>query len=58
MVGLQEGGVMKINTLEPEQRLRYEGIVNNSIDTITPIKGKNWLVLGHPSALAIYSPDE
>ena len=34
--------------------MRYEGIVNNSIDVITAIKSKNWLVLGHPNALSIY----
>ena len=39
---------MKVNTIEPEQRVRYEGIVNNSVDQITSVKGKNWLVLGHP----------
>lgn len=48
---------MKINTLEPEQRLRYEGIVNDSVDSITTLKSKNWLVLGHPTALTIYSAD-
>jgi hypothetical protein len=57
VVGLREGGIMRVNTLEPEQRVRYEGIVNNSVDQITAIKGKNWLVLAHPSAMAIYSPD-
>lgn len=56
MVGLREGAVVKVNTLETEQRVRYEGIVNNSIDKITHIKGKNWLVLSHPSSMTIYSP--
>jgi hypothetical protein len=49
---------MKINTLEPDQRLKYEGIVNNSIDNIVQVKNKNWLILSHPSALTIYSPDQ
>ena len=49
---------MKVNTIEPEQRVRYEGIVNNSVYQITSVKGKNWLVLGHPSALAVYSPEQ
>lgn len=57
IVGLKEGGLMKINSLEPEQRSRYEGIVNNSVDSILQIKNKNWLVLGHPSAITIYSTD-
>ena len=58
MVGLLEGGLVKINTLEPDQRMRYEGIVNDSVDRIASIKGKNWLVLSHPSAMTIYSPDK
>jgi len=58
VVGLLEGGLVKVNTLEPDQRMRYEAIVNDSIERITPIKGKNWLVLSHPSAMTIYSPDE
>ena len=57
-MGLREGAILKINTLELEQRLKYEGIVNNSIDCILHVKSKNWLVLGHPSALTIYSPDQ
>jgi hypothetical protein len=57
VIGLKEGGLMRINSLEPEQRVRYEGIVNNSVDRITPIRGKNWLVLSHPSAITIYSND-
>ena len=49
---------MKINTIESELRVKYEGIVNNSIDHIVQVKNKNWLILGHPSALTIYSPDQ
>ncbi len=49
---------MKINTIEPDLRLKDEGIVNNSIDQIAQVKNKNWLVLAHPSALTIYSPDQ
>jgi hypothetical protein len=48
--------LVKVNTLEPEQRMRYEGIVNDAVERIAPIKGKNWLVLSHPSAMTIYSP--
>ena len=54
---MREGGLIRINTLEPDQRVMFEGIVNNSVDRITPIKGKNWLVLSHPSSMSIYSPD-
>jgi len=49
---------MKFNTLETEQRIRYEGIVNNSVDQLAVTKGKNWLVLAHPSAMTIYSPEQ
>ena len=55
VVGLREGGIIKLNTLEPEQRLRYEGIVNDSIDYTLHIKNKNMLLLAHPSALSLYS---
>jgi hypothetical protein len=55
---LKEGAIMKINTLELEQRLKYEGIANNSVDNILTVKNKNWLILAHPTALAIYSPDQ
>jgi hypothetical protein len=58
VVGLREGGLLRLNTLEPEQRVRYEGIVNGPVERITPVRGKNWLVLSHPTAMAIYSPDE
>ena len=54
-MGLKEGALMKINTLELEQRLKYEGIINNSITSMLQIKNKNWLVLAHPTALTIYS---
>jgi len=57
LVGLKEGAFLKINTLEPESRIKYEGIVNNSIDSILNIKSKNWIVLSHPSSIAIYSRD-
>jgi hypothetical protein len=58
VVGLKEGAIMKMNTLELEQRLKYEGIANNSIDSMIQVKNKNWLILAHPTALAIYSPDQ
>jgi hypothetical protein len=58
VVGLREGAIIKINTLELEQRLKYEGIANCSVDSILQVKNKNWFVLAHPSALAIYSPDQ
>jgi hypothetical protein len=58
IVGLKEGAFMKFNTLELEQRSKYEGIVNNSIESITHVKNKNWVVLAHPTALTIYSPDQ
>jgi hypothetical protein len=54
-VGLKEGAVMRINTLELEQRVKYEGIINNSITNMLQIKSKNWLVLAHPTALTVYS---
>jgi len=57
IVGMKEGGLMKINCLEPDQRLRYEGIVNNCINYLLLTKGKSWLIAGHPSAITIYSPD-
>jgi hypothetical protein len=57
-VGLKEGAIMKINTIESEQRIRYEGIVNNSVDSILLVKSKNWLILAHPTAITIYSPDQ
>ena len=55
MIGLREGGLIKLNTLEPEQRLRYEGIVNDSVDHTLHIKSKNLLLLTHPSALSMYT---
>lgn len=58
IVGMREGAIMKINTLELEHRLKYEGIANCPVHSILQVKNKNWLVLAHPSALAIYSPDQ
>lgn len=46
---------MAINAIEPEDRSKYEGIVNNSIDSLFQIRGKNWLVAAHPNALTFYS---
>lgn len=46
---------MTINAIEPDDRSKYEGIVNNSIDSLFQIRSKNWLVAGHPNALTFYS---
>lgn len=54
-MGLKEGGIMSINSIDPEQRLRYEGLVNDSIDSMFFVKGKNWLVAQHPTAMTFYS---
>ena len=55
VIGLREGGITTINAIEPDDRSKYEGIVNNSIDSLFQIKGKNWLVAAHPNALTFYS---
>ncbi len=55
IVGLKEGGIVTINAIEPDDRSKYEGIVNNSIDSLFQIKGNNWIVAGHPNALTFYS---
>jgi hypothetical protein len=55
LIGLREGGIAAFNAIEPEERSKYEGIVNNSIDTLFQIKGKNWLMAGHPNAMSLYS---
>jgi hypothetical protein len=57
IVGLREGGIISLNAIEPEDRSKYEGIVNNSIDCLHQIKGKNWIMAGHPNALAFYSSE-
>lgn len=46
---------MTINVIEPDDRSKYEGIVNNSIDSMFQIKDKNWLVVAHSNALTFYS---
>lgn len=48
---------MKINSIETDQRLKYEGIVNGSVNSISFIKSKGWLALGHDSALTFYSQE-
>lgn len=55
IIGLREGGVVTINTILPDERGKYEGIVNNSIDVMYMVKSKNWLVACHPNAMAFYS---
>jgi hypothetical protein len=55
IIGLREGGIMTINAIEPDDRSKYEGIVNNSIESLFQIKGKNWLLAAHSNALAFYS---
>lgn len=46
---------MAINAIEPDNRCKYEGIVNNSIDSMLQIRSNNWIVAGHPNALSFYS---
>lgn len=55
IVGLKEGGIISLNAIEPENRCKYEGIVNNSIDSLLQVKGSNLIVAGHPNALTFYS---
>jgi hypothetical protein len=57
IVGLREGGIVTLNAIEPDQRSKYEGIVNNSIDCLYQLKGKNWIMAGHPNAIAFYSSE-
>ena len=52
---MKEGGIVKVNSIDPERRARHEGIVNNSVDKLSFIKGKNWLAAGYPNAIAFYS---
>ncbi len=46
---------MSFNAIEPDERTKYEGIVNNSIDNLIFLKAKNWLVAGHPNSMSFYS---
>lgn len=46
---------MTINAIEPDDRSKYQGIVNNSIESLFQIKGKNWILAAHSNALAFYS---
>lgn len=55
IVGLREGAIMTISATEPENRVRYEGIVNKEVEILQSVKGKNWIVAGYRSAMAIYS---
>ena len=57
VVGLREGGIVTFNAIEPDDRSKYEGIVNNSIDYMFQLKGKNWLMAGHPNAMTLYTAE-
>lgn len=52
---MREGSIMTVNAIEPEHRSKYEGIVNNEIEQIFSIKGKNWVLACYPSAMGVYS---
>ena len=58
LLGMQEGGIIIINNIDPDQRSRYEGIVNNVVEGLTILKNKNWLVAQHENSMAFYSKVE
>lgn len=55
VLGLKEGAILKVNSIDTEQRIKYEGIVNRGVESLTGLKGKSWLAVSHSNALALYS---
>lgn len=54
-MGTREGSIISLNCLEPDQRTRFEGIVNNEVESLSILKSKNWLVASYPSSMGVYS---
>ena len=47
--------MISINSIDPEIRTKYEGIVNQPINGIYQLKGKPWFLATYPTAMGIYS---
>lgn len=55
MIGTKEGSILTVNTTEPESRTKYHGIINNEIEGLFTLKGKNIIVATYPGAMTLYS---